>query len=561
MAAEAFSDPECASRLNADFVAIKVDREERPDIDQLLMNFLVETTGQGGWPLNVFMSADLKPFFAMTYAALQARYGMPSFLDILSKVKDFFHEHENDLEPFERFTRSIPSRSVKLPVVGKDLVDEEAQKFRGLDSAVSAKADTLNGGVRGSQKFPPHTALLYAVHRLAVPGEETASAPLALFVRSTLDAMAGRGLHDFVGGGFFRYCVDEQWTIPHFEKMLYDQALSLWNYSVAARLFSSSAYAAVAERTVAFLERDFVEDGLFCAAIDADTEHREGETYLWSMDELGPVLGEKMTEELSSVFDLSAKGNFEGKNHLVTKSGFAESPALQEVLARLLEIRRSRKQPFKDRKKLTSWNCLAGIALLQASRHLGHSGARELAEKQADAVLSVLYRGGEVSHGFLDGRHLGGRFLADYAALLLLLTYHHEDRRIFATEIDGLRKRLLDFRRDGIWMEGWEKDFLPVPAEDWDRPFPASAALAETALCRAAMVRGEAYESVESGSGMMSDWRNFAAYASSGEWLLVTGPQPLPWNALPICAAQGEGNQAQYCRRGTCTLGVPSIHS
>jgi uncharacterized protein len=557
MAAEAFSDPECAARLNADFVAVKVDREERPDIDQLMMNFLVATTGQGGWPLNVFMSADLRPFFAMTYAALEPRYGMPSFVEILSRIKSFFNEHKDELTPFEYAARTTPRLSAKVSASGAEELDEEARTYRAIDSALCAKTDTVNGGIRGHQKFPPHTALLYGLHRLAMPDAEGVSAPLADFVRSTLDAMAGGGLHDFVGGGFFRYCVDERWTIPHFEKMLYDQALSLWNYSVAARLFSSPAYASVSERTIDFLKRDFLEGGLFCAATDADTEHREGETYLWSLDELEVALGSERTAELAESFDLSAEGNFEGKNHLVTRNGFIPDPSLLKALSSLLEIRLTRTQPFKDRKKLTAWNCLAGIGLLQASRHLGSAVARELARNQMDALLSALYLGGEVAHGSMDDRLLGGRFLADHAALLLLLTYHHEERRIFAVEIDALARSMRNFRRDDIWMEASVGDFLPVPAEDWDSPIPGSAALAETALSRAAMVRGKSYERVNPGDGAMGNWRNFAAFASSGEWYLVTGSEPLPWDSLPILTVQGEGERTQYCRRGVCTLGTP----
>lgn len=563
MAAEAFSDPDCAADLNADFVAVKVDREERPDIDQFMMSFLVATTGRGGWPLNVFMSADLRPFFAMTYAGLEPRYGMPSFIEILSRVKTFFHEHKDELEPFDITARTpprtsaSPKRNARQSVSGEDAVDEEERKYRTIDAALCARADMENGGTRGAPKFPPHTALLYVLHRISAPDEAGVSAPLADFARRTLDAMAGGGLHDFVGGGFFRYCVDERWTIPHFEKMLYDQALSLWNYSVAARLFSSPSYVAVAERTVGFLERDFLEDGLFCAATDADTEHREGETYLWSLEELENAIGAERAAELAASFDLSVEGNFEGKNHLVTRNGFFAAPSLLRTLSSLLEVRGARTQPFKDRKKLTSWNCLTGIGLLQASRHLGSAKALKLAQTQMDALLSGLYRGGEVSHGSMESRLLGGRFLADHAALLLLLTYHHEERRIFATEIDALAARVRDFRRDGVWMEASAGDFLSVPAEDWDSPFPGSAALAETALCRAAMVRGQNYESIEPSDGAMSDWRSFAAYASSGEWYLVTGSEPLPWNSLPILTVQGEGERIQYCRRGACTLGAP----
>lgn len=560
MAGEAFSDPECAEILNRHFVAVKVDREERPDIDQYLMDFLTATTGHGGWPLNAFLSPDLKPFFAMSYAPVEAKYGMPGFAGILTSVLNFYQDKKEQLQTFEAGEKSRPGKTHR-EAVGS--VDFGGEACREIDRGVLDLWDRQNGGIRGEQKFPPHSTLLYTLHRLASsPDSELRSFVRGTSdVRGTLDVMERRGLRDHAGGGFFRYCVDEKWTIPHFEKMLYDQALLLWNYSTAARVFDEREYRETASGIVGCLENDFLEEGLYCAGLDADTDHVEGATYLWSHEELRRLLTPRQFEALQTGFELDQRGNFEGRIHLVGQEGLTHTggPAdLKEALGILAEVRKDRPQPFRDRKKLTAWNCLAGIGLLQAQRQIGHRRAGELAGTQLERLLALQPDPGGVVHGVLDERIFPGKFLGDHAAMLLLLTFHHEERRIYREEIEALRESVQSFRTHGTWRESEEADFLEVPAGSFDNPVPSSAALAETALARAAMVLGEEYPRVAPGKAFMEDFRNLGYLMTSGLFYWITGPEPNEWEHLPIASVQGEGEQSQYCYAGVCRRGLPS---
>jgi hypothetical protein len=583
MAAEAFSDQACAAALNAGFVCIKVDREERPDIDQLMMGFLVGTTGQGGWPLNVFMSADLKPFYALTYAGAQPRFGRPGFPEILDRVLAFFQDNKDRLTPFVMpdYSGEDGGDGMGTPGLGRAGYDGAGRS--GNKAAVVVDFPRIDQGVtrilgnQGSDgpegpRFPPHASILYALYR------DNANPALAQAAVHTLDLMQDRGLHDHVGGGFFRYCVDKKWTIPHFEKMLYDQALSLWNYSVAARRFGREDYRRTAEGIIRSLQDSFLDGGLFNAALDADTNHDEGATYLWTPDEVRATLNPEQAEAILAAFDISAGGNFEGRNHLVRRGpgpcrigtgtsaardgaaagGIGLDPAtLETALATLLAARKQRPQPFTDRKKLSSWNALAGLGLLQAQRHIGHTQAGDLASHQLEALLALHWDHGSVAHGSLDGRLFAGSFLSDHAAVLLLLVTHHEYSRNLKSEILATREALLAFRTRNGWIESHEKDFLPVPAESFDSPVPSSVALAEAALVKAAMVLGEDYQALVGGRPGTQDFRNVAALVSSGQWYVVSGPEASAWNDLPLCTVQGEGSRQQYCYAGRCSFGLP----
>ena len=267
MAREAFSDETCATILNRHFVPVKVDREQRPDIDHYLMSFLVATTGSGGWPLNAFLTPEGHPFFAMTYASTEPRFHLPAFDDILGRVREFFGENRDRIAPFELNAEHSGVDGAIRKVLAHDdggeaeagdgpasvamISDEdESQAIERVDELERA-FDRVHAGFGQSQKFPPHSALLYLQHACAAGLSEQAGE----MARETLDAMMTRGLHDHLQGGFFRYTVDREWTIPHFEKMLYDQAMLLWNYAVASRLFGSSGYRETAAGIVARSKR------------------------------------------------------------------------------------------------------------------------------------------------------------------------------------------------------------------------------------------------------------------------------------------------------------------
>ncbi len=546
MASEAFSDPECAAYLNSHFLSIKVDREERPDIDRYMMSFLTETTGSGGWPLNVFLSPQLKPFFAMTYAHPEARFGTPAFSDILRRVREFYEEHGNDLITFR------PAERERGGVSGT-VSPGDIERF------LLRQSDTRYGGMGAGQKFPPHSALLFGLYRMADEGEQAAALP---FIRRTLDAMASGGLHDHLQGGFFRYCVDRAWTIPHFEKMLYDQAQLLWVYSLASRLFDSSAYRRAAEGILKALEETFLDGGLFFAAHDADTEHREGATYVWSPGELRNVLSAAEYESLGEVYLLPEEGNFEGSIHLQRRLAESSVPErtgdIEGVEKKLLSLRKKRPQPFTDRKKLTGWNALAGTGLLQAYRHLGNEKALLMAMELREQLIARFVSGdGVVIRGGLDGERIGGRFLEDHAALLLFLTFAYEEDHRHRGLIRQLRQRLQDFRDGEFWSGSIQDDFPALAAEHFDQPLPSDSALADFACARAAILFGEDFREIPFGKPGIQDFRNMSALEAGGYAFFIRTPEILPWESLPVHTVQIEGEHLDWCRKGVCTKGLP----
>ena len=467
MAAEAFSDQEVADYLNEHFLAIKVDREQRPDIDQMLMQFLVQTTGQGGWPLNAFLSPRLEPFFAMTYASTEPRYGMPSFLDILKRVVEFYGAHKHELRPFQ-IQGPTPAPSTAGGSSGKSEPDgtgegEDAELAR-ITETLERAFDEQHAGFGTSQKFPPHSSLLYMLHRYAdstyagTPDEQVGE-----MARRTLEVMQRRGLHDHLQGGFFRYCTDREWTVPHFEKMLYDQAMLLWSYSFGARVFGREDFRRTARGVYRCLEETFAADGVYVSGHDADTEHVEGATYVWTPSEIADVLGTEDAAFFGEIYEVSGNGNFEGKNHLLRcrDPSPAERSRLSGLEEKLLAARRDRAQPFTDRKIHTGWNALAGIALVQAHRHIGFSEGLDRAQE----LLSVLMQlhGGErrVYHSSLDGEVQRQEFLSDYAALALLAGMLYEETGEYRQILEGLDQTMNEFRRDEVWFESENDDFMP----------------------------------------------------------------------------------------------------
>ncbi|NLD62771.1 MAG: thioredoxin domain-containing protein, partial [Bacteroidales bacterium] len=397
MAAEAFSDPETAAYLNANFVNIKVDREQRPDIDQYLMNFIQAQTGSGGWPLNVFLTPGLKPVHALTYAPLRTSGNRYSFLYIAQAVTEFMEQRGDNIMPFTQHEQEAP----------------EADAER-LAESLGEYFDRENGGFGAGQKFPPHSTLLFMLYRLSVSPDKL----LDEMVTSTLDAMMMRGLHDHLQGGIYRYCVDREWTIPHFEKMLYDQAMALWTYSVAHRVTGGERYRIMAEKIVRCLDDTFTIDGMYASAFNADTDHKEGATYLWSMKELAALLSAEEMERFREVYDVSDTGNFEGLNHLVRKS----DRRIDDIEEKLLKARRQRSQPSRDDKILLGLNALTAVALIQAGRQLDRPELAAAAAGLTWRLLETFWDGSSLAHSYYDGVLQQQSYLSDAAAMLLAIT-------------------------------------------------------------------------------------------------------------------------------------------
>src|SRR5882762_7367750 len=309
MARESFEDPQTATLINRDFVAIKVDREERPDLDQIYMRATQAMTGSGGWPMTVFLLPDGTPFFAGTYFPPTDRFGMPSFQRVLAAVADAFAKRPADVEETAAQVRDFLHRpSVPLAVgeLTPALLDEAAAQL-------ARDFDPTHAGFGGAPKFP-QPMLVDVLLRHHVRTGQPAALEMAL---QTLRAMANGGIHEQLGGGFHRYAVDERWLVPHFEKMLYDNALLARAYLDAWQLTHDAAFRRVAEDTLAFVLREMTSpEGGFYSSLDADSEGEEGRFYVWTPQELETALGADQAGVVATAFDVTAGGNFEGRNIL-----------------------------------------------------------------------------------------------------------------------------------------------------------------------------------------------------------------------------------------------------
>ncbi|MFW5975909.1 MAG: thioredoxin domain-containing protein [Alkalispirochaetaceae bacterium] len=547
MAREAFSDPEIAEYLNENFVSIKVDREERPDIDQYLMKFLIATTGNGGWPMNAFLSPQGAPFFALTYAPVKPRFNMLGFLEILKRVRSFYDEKKGELQRYE----PDPYETTRGRTLQGGGYDEAVERIR---SDLYRRYDNEWAGFEGSQKFPPHAQLLYLLQDGAVSGMSESHR----LAEHTLDTIYLRGLHDHLQGGFFRYCVDREWTIPHFEKMLYDQALLLWSFSWGYRVLKKQRYRRAIEGIFTALEETFAIDGVYAAGLDADTDHQEGKSYLWSRGELEGLLTNEELEIVESLFESAKSGNFEGKLHLVAMREPGEEEAARGVLDKLLRERSTRPQPERDEKIVTSWNALAGVGLAEAWRATGETRYLERAEALYAELVERNRREEGFSHSSISGKGAQEEgFLEDAAAVLLLETYLYEDGLLSEERLGESEKELLRFKEGENWHASKADDFVHMPSEVFDSPVPAAASLAEMALLRYRMLLDEEYEELSLAQAFQSDFYNLAARFSAGELYLVKAPEPPAWDSLPFPALRGKAERENYCFRGVCYFGLP----
>jgi uncharacterized protein YyaL (SSP411 family) len=383
MAHESFEDAEVAAFLNAHFVSVKVDREERPDVDAVYMEVTQAMTGQGGWPMTVFLTPDARPFHAGTYYPPSPRPGMPSFTQLIEAVSATWAARPGEiLESASAVVEEISRHAVPLP---PSTVDSDA--LAGAVVSLLGEFDRRNGGFGGAPKFPPSMVLEFLLRH----HERTGSVEAVSMATATADAMANGGLYDQLGGGFARYSVDASWVVPHFEKMLYDNALLLRFYTHLTRVTRSERYERVARDTASFLLRDLrTAEGGFAASLDADTEGVEGLTYVWSFEELG---------DAAAAFGVTAEPNFEdGKSTL----RFVSEPG-EEVRAALLAVRASRPQPGRDDKVIASWNGMAIAALAEAGAFFGEPSWIAAASEAASLLASVHVVEGRLLRTSRDG--------------------------------------------------------------------------------------------------------------------------------------------------------------
>ncbi|MBA2278059.1 MAG: thioredoxin domain-containing protein, partial [Chloroflexia bacterium] len=423
MAHESFEDERTAALMNERFVNVKVDREERPDIDGIYMSAVQAMTGQGGWPLNVFLTPEGVPFVGGTYWPPSERMGMPGFATVLDAVADAWRDRREAITQNADTLRDYLTRATSAtPEPGALNEGSLDEAFQGLQRAF----DDEHGGFGGAPKFPQPAVLGFLLR----VWRRTGNAEAAAMVRHTLDQMAAGGIYDHLGGGFARYAVDAAWLVPHFEKMLYDNAQLVRVYVDAWRAFGDERYRAVAEETCAYVLREMTgPDGGFYSAQDADSEGEEGKFYVWTPEEIDAALPPDGADLVKLHFGVTAAGNFEGKTILsrvrdveelsdaTGLSGEEIESALTRAQERLLAVRKERVPPGTDDKVLTSWNGLMIGALAEAGRAFDRADLIAAAARNATFLLTTLRPDGRLLRSYRAGVAKIPAFLEDYAFL------------------------------------------------------------------------------------------------------------------------------------------------
>ncbi|ATE52477.1 thioredoxin domain-containing protein [Actinosynnema pretiosum] len=481
MAHESFEDAETAEYLNAHFVSVKVDREERPDVDAVYMSVTQALSGHGGWPMTCFLTPDGEPFYAGTYYPPTPRPGMPSFRQVLEAIEHAWREQGDEVRAS---AAGIVAQLAHTPL------PEAAVDADVLDGAVVSllgHLDRGNGGFGGAPKFPPSMALEFLLR----DHERTGSVQALSMARLTCDAMASGGIYDQLGGGFARYSVDASWVVPHFEKMLYDNALLLRAYTHLARLVPDEPrYREVVEDTAGFLLRDLLTpEGGFAASLDADTGGVEGATYAWTPEQLVEVLGEEDGARAAALYGVTEEGTFEHGTSTLRLLGESD-PALK---AALLAARAEREQPGRDDKVVTSWNGLAIAALAEAGAVLGVRAWVEAAERAAGLLLDLHVVDGRLLRTSRDGRAGGAAgVLEDHGCLadgLLALHQVTGTARWLTAACDVLDVALARFAGDepGVWYDTADdaETLVHRPADPADNASPSGASSLAGALLTA----------------------------------------------------------------------------
>jgi hypothetical protein len=419
MAHESFEDPAVAAYLNERFVAIKVDREERPDVDAVYMAATQALTGQGGWPMTVFLTPDRRPFYAGTYFPPQPRHGMPSFGQLLQGIHDAW---SGDRDAVTSAAGRITAALAAQAGAGLRAADEldAGTVEAALDAAVGTLAssyDARRGGFGGAPKFPPAMVLEFLLRHHAHSGDPRS----LVMVQGTCEAMARGGMYDQLAGGFARYSVDADWIVPHFEKMLYDNALLLRTYLHLWRATADPLAARVVRETVQFLLADLrTDEGGFASALDADSDGQEGLTYVWTPAELGEVLGEEDGAWVAQLLEVTVTGTFEqGASVLQLRADPADPDRWAGIRARLAARRSLRVQPARDDKVVAAWNGLAIAALAEAGAMFDEPEWVDAALAAADLLVSVHLDGnGRLRRVSRDGRAGGSAgVLEDYGSV------------------------------------------------------------------------------------------------------------------------------------------------
>ena len=504
MAHESFEDPETARLMNDLFVNVKVDREERPDVDAVYMTAVQALSGRGGWPMTVFMTPDGRPFFGGTYYPPAPRHGLPSFRQVLQAVADAYGQRRDEVVRSADSLKQALEQSTRLDEGGGE---PDSGLLDVAFARISASYDTQHGGFGEAPKFPQPMALEVLLRHHARTGAE-----LALqMVRHTMVGMARGGMYDQVGGGFHRYSVDAHWLVPHFEKMLYDNALLSRAYVEAWQATGDVELRDVGEDVLRYVQREMTSpEGGFYSAQDADSEGEEGRFYVWTAEEMDEVLGAEDGPLLRAWYGVTAKGNFEGSN-ILHVTGSADDVAaatgvagarIRDVVSRsrsrLYAARARRIAPALDDKIITSWNALMLQSFAVAARVLDNDEYRAAATRNAEFLLAELRRDGRLLRTWRRGRATIPAFLEDYALLAdgLLSLYEATWDLEWIREARALTDTMIDLFRDereGIFYDTARdgEQLVVRPRNIDDNATPSGNSAATQVLLRLSVLTGD----------------------------------------------------------------------
>lgn len=504
MAHESFEDPDTAALMNEHFVNIKVDREERPDIDSLYMNAVVAMTGQGGWPMSVFLTPDGRPFHGGTYYPPTRRFNMPGFSEILRSIAD---KWSNDRESLLEVGNELTERISDAPALRPGDGELDVRQFDRVAESLFGSYDWTHGGWGGAPKFPQPMIIEFLLRRHARTKDK-----LALNMAThALGAMSAGGMYDQLGGGFSRYTVDEKWLVPHFEKMLYDNAQLARAYIQCWQVTGDPQQLRIADETLAFMLQEMRDPkGGFYSSYDADSEGEEGKYYVWSLDEIrGAIKDPEVAEVVIAAFGVTQEGNFEGHN-ILYRAADTDSLANQFSLESadieahldigrkaLLEARSQRVLPGLDNKVLTAWNGLALIALAEAARASSNEEYLAAARQLAGFLLDHLVVDGRLLRSWREGEARYTAYLEDHAALglgLLALYQADFDLRWYREAVRHAEEILEAFADPQGGFFDTRHDHEPLiarPKSIQDSPTPSGNTLAVTLLLTLGAFEGE----------------------------------------------------------------------
>ncbi|MEP6787130.1 MAG: thioredoxin domain-containing protein, partial [Acidobacteriota bacterium] len=482
-----------AAIMNENFINIKVDMEERPDVDQIYMNFVQLTTGRGGWPMNVFLTPDKRPFFGGTYFPPAPRYGMASWQQILMSIAEAYRERRDELE---HSANDIVGELRRLSIVDTAQGGLSTELLDTAFASFSRTFDTVNGGFGGAPKFPPAMSLEFLLRYHHRTGNDMALS----IVKYTLDKMANGGIYDQLGGGFHRYAVDAIWLVPHFEKMLYDNAQLIRVYLHAFQVTGDEFYKRIAVETLEYVRREMLdESGGFYSTQDADSEGVEGKFFVWTCEEIMENLSADDATEFCAYYDVTAEGNFEGENILNIKDPAAMNPAkFEDARSKLFAKREKRVKPNRDEKVLTAWNGLMLAAFADASAVLNDDDYLEIAKRNAEFIFTQLQKDGRLLRTWKDGTAKLNGYVEDYANVAdgLIVLYQVSGEVRYLTEAKRLGDLMItefwDEENGGFFFTSNDHEELIVRNKDfYDNATPSGNSVAADVLLRLAKLLGD----------------------------------------------------------------------